>query len=151
PDGIWIDTTGCSHLFSGEEHMLTDLVARLTHSGIHARAAIADTTGAAHAFARFGRTTTVCVAAPGGGFDVLRELPVVALRIAPAIAATLRGLGIETIDELESVPRAPLARRFGQDVLLRLDQALGRQREPISPIDIPELLKVRRAFAEPIS
>jgi len=34
---------------------------------------------------------------------------------------------------------------------LRLDQALGRQREPISPIDIPELLKVRCTFPEPIS
>jgi protein ImuB len=83
--------------------------------------------------------------------DVLSALPVVALRIRPEIAATLRRLGIETIGELEALPRAPLARRFGQDVLLRLDQAFGRQREPIGPIEIPERVKVRRKFPEPIS
>lgn len=151
PDGIWIDTTGCSHLFLGEEQMLADLVARLRQSGIHARAAVADTTGAAHAFARFSAATPVYVASSDKGFNVLRALPVMALRIKPEIAGTLRRLGIETIGELESLPRAPLARRFGQDVLLRLDQAFGGQQEPISPIDIPELLKVRRTFLEPIS
>src|SRR5262249_1139409 len=31
------------------------------------------------------------------------------------------------------------------------DQAFGRQREPISPIEVPELVKVRRRFPEPIS
>lgn len=152
PDGIWIDTTGCSHLFAGEEGLLADLVARLAIGHIQARAAIADTTGAAHAFARFGGVANPIYVAPaGGGLDVLSALPVVALRIRPEIAATLRRLGIETIGELEALPRAPLARRFGQDVLLRLDQAFGRQREPISPIDIPELPKVRRKFPEPIS
>jgi hypothetical protein len=84
------------------------------------------------------------VAAFGGAIDVLRSLPVLALHIRPEPAATLRRLGIETIGELESLPRAPLAKRFGPDVLLRLDQTFGRQREPIGPIDIPELPKVRR-------
>jgi protein ImuB len=151
PDGIWIDTTGCSHLFAGEEEMLADLVARLAIGHIRARAAIADTTGAAHAFARLGGANPIYVAPSGGGLDVLRALPVMALRIRPESAATLRRLGIETIGELEALPRAPLARRFGQDVLLRLDQAFGGQREPISPIEIPELVKVRRRFPEPTS
>ena len=57
PDGIWIDVTGCAHLFGGEAALLTDLVGRLAAQRFAARAAIADTPGAAHAVARFsGRT-----------------------------------------------------------------------------------------------
>ena len=51
-DGIWIDTTGCAHLHGGEAAMLGDLIARLGRSGIGARAAMADTPGAAWALAR---------------------------------------------------------------------------------------------------
>ena len=54
PDGLVIDVTGAAHLHGGEDAMLTGMVARLAASGITARAAIADSWGAAHAFARYG-------------------------------------------------------------------------------------------------
>ena len=41
PDGIWIDATGAAHLFGGETRMLRDIVRRLAHAGIAARAALA--------------------------------------------------------------------------------------------------------------
>ncbi len=53
PDGLVIDTTGTDDLHGGEEMMLKGLIDRLAGAGIAARAAIADTWGAAHAFARF--------------------------------------------------------------------------------------------------
>jgi protein ImuB len=40
--------------------------------------------------------------------------------------------------------------RFGPEVARRLDQAFGRVSEPITPVVPPELIRVRRAFAEPI-
>ncbi len=54
PDGVWIDATGAAHLAGGEAALLADLVARLRQAGFAARAAIADTPGAAHAVARYG-------------------------------------------------------------------------------------------------
>jgi protein ImuB len=53
PDGVWIDATGAAHLVGGEAALLADLVERLRRAGFAARAAIADTPGAAHAMARY--------------------------------------------------------------------------------------------------
>ena len=51
-DGLVIDATGAAHLHGGETAMLADMVERLRAAGIAARAAMADTWGAAHALAR---------------------------------------------------------------------------------------------------
>jgi protein ImuB len=48
-------------------------------------------------------------------------------------------------------PRAPLAARFGVDFVRRLDQAVGRDDEPITPrLPIPPYVAERR-FADPIA
>jgi hypothetical protein len=51
-DGLWLDITGCAHLFGGERTLLDDLGDRLEGFRFATRAAIADTPGAAWAAAR---------------------------------------------------------------------------------------------------
>ena len=51
---LWLDVTGCAHLFGGEAALREDLLARLRRQGLAAAAAIADTPGAAWAVARYG-------------------------------------------------------------------------------------------------
>jgi len=147
PDGVWIDATGCAHLFGGEAGMLADLTDRLTRAGIDARAAVADTPGAAHAMARYGRHGVV---PRGATAQALAPLPVAALRLAPETAAALRRLGLERVGALAAAPRAPLARRFGPGLLTRLDQALGRAPEPLTPVLSPEIVQHRLGFLEPL-
>ncbi len=53
-DGLFLDITGCAHLFGGEESLLADLANRLRRFGLHPRLAVADTAGAAWAVARYG-------------------------------------------------------------------------------------------------
>ena len=53
-DGLFLDITGCAHLFGGEERLLADLSTRLSAFGLFPRMAIADTAGAAWAVARHG-------------------------------------------------------------------------------------------------
>ncbi len=149
PDGIVIDSTGADHLHGGEAAMLEALVGRLVMSGVTARAAIADTWGAAHALARYAEGP-VFIAPPGAG-SVLSPLPLEALRLPPAISAGLRDLGFSRIGDLLGQPRAPLTRRFGPELCRRLDQALGDSAEPIEPVRPDDLIEVRRAFAEPIA
>ena len=149
PDGLVIDTTGADHLHGGEAAMLAAIVQRLAAFGVEARAAIADTWGAAHAAARFLRRR-ISVIAPGESEVILRMLPLAALRLEPGTVAGLRTLGFETTGDLMSQPRAPLALRFGPEIGRRLDQALGRLAEPIDPVRSPELVEVRRVFGEPI-
>ena len=57
--------------------------------------------------------------------DVLGSLPVEALRLDALIVESLRDVGIERIAQLATKPRGSLQTRFGSEVLLRLDQALG--------------------------
>jgi protein ImuB len=150
PDGIVIDTTGADHLHGGEAAMLDGLVGRLAMSGVSARAAVADTWGAAYALARFGTEVTM-IAAPGHEHSVISALPIEALRLPAGMPAALRVLGFERIGDLIAQPRGPLALRFGPELGRRLDQALGRAAEPMEPIRPAELTEVRRALPEPIS
>lgn len=148
-DGVWIDATGAAHLHGGEAAMLARLLTRLKQDGIAARTAMADTPGAAYAVARYGRPPCAIIP-PGGSVAAIAGLPIAALRLDGEIAAGLRRLGFDTIGALDATPRAPLARRFGAAVLLRLDQATGRIAEPITPIIPPDTPTRRLAFAEPL-
>lgn len=150
PDGIAIDSTGADHLQGGEAAMLDALVGRLALSGVAARAAIADSWGAAHALARYAADPTR-LAAPGATLPLLSPLPLEALRLPPAIAAGLRDLGFARIADLIGQPRAPLTRRFGPELCRRLDQALGESAEPLAPVRPAEMIEARRSFAEPIA
>ena len=130
PDGLLLDITGCAHLFGGEAALLSQVLREIGALGLHVRAAIGDSAALAGAVARFGSGGVI---APGAGRAALAPLPVVALRLEADVVAALNKLGLRQIGALMEAPRAPLLRRFGPDLLRRLDQALGAQGDPISP------------------
>ncbi len=147
PDGILMDVTGCDHLFGGEGALLDDLVARLRGFGISARAVSAATPGAAWALARFGEAP-IFVLPAGEEERALKNLPVSALRLSPNISEGLHRLGLKRIGDLYGRPRAPITARFGPEIARRLDEALGRASEPISP-EMPLVpFRARLLFAE---
>ncbi|SNS94196.1 Y-family DNA polymerase [Tropicimonas sediminicola] len=90
------------------------------------------------------------IAAPGQTRTALGPLPVAALRLPPEVVAQLGRLGLRRIDELAGQPRAALSRRFGKELVLRLDQALGLVPEPVSPAKPPDHFAVRLTLPEPI-
>ncbi|MCL6709044.1 DNA polymerase Y family protein [Pseudomonas sp. R2.Fl] len=146
-DGLMLDITGCAHLFGGEARMLEDVLARLRHMGIEAKGAISSTPGLSSALARFGGMR---IAGSEEAGAALAPLPVACLRLDPDTVAVLARMGLKQVGDLMALPRAPLSRRFGAGVLLRLDQALGHAPEPISPRRPLALLSVERSLAEPI-
>ena len=152
--GLLLDVTGCTHLFgegeAGERALLADLVTRLARRDLSCRAAMADTAGAAWALARFAECQADLFCPSRGQRDALGSLPVEGLRLDAPILETLLKLGLRRIGDLYPMPRAPLARRFGDRLLNRLDQALGTLAEPIEPRRIPPAFRTRLAFAEPI-
>lgn len=129
-DGLFLDITGCSHLFGGEDAMLRDVLARLFQMGFDVRGSISSTPGLSSAISRFGRGGVI---ARENMAAALRALPVHALRLDEKTVASLLKLGLKRVANLLSMPRAPLARRFGAQMLMRLDQALGTNEEAISP------------------
>lgn len=146
-DGVFLDLTGGAPLFGGETALLADLVARLARQGFTTQAAVAGTPGAAWALARFAPGTVVASATERAA---LAGLPIEALRLTPETVATLRQLGLDTVGALYDLSRAALARRFGEGLCRRLDQALGRIFEPISPWHEVPPWRERRDFAEPL-
>ncbi len=142
-----LDITGVSHLFGGEERMLSTLIGRLRAIGYSTEGAIADTVGAAWAIAHFDPGRIV----PEAELEAsLADLPVNALRLSEAQVAGLNQMGLKTIGQLAGRDRKALQARFGATLILRLDQALGGIEERVTPrIPIAEHHAERR-FAEPI-
>lgn len=152
-DGLWLEVSGVPHLFGGEQALLADLGRRLARLGFSPRLALAETLGGAHALARYGRPSLII---PDGEIAAaLAPLPVEALRLEPEITGLLRRLGLKRIGQLYELPRASLERRFhskdtAEAVLLRLDQALGRRREPHVPLLPSPDFVARLPFPEPL-
>jgi protein ImuB len=149
PDGLIIDATGASHLHGGEDAMLADMISRLEAVSIAARAAVADTRGAAHALARFAARPSLVVPERESA-DRIKPLPIAALRLAQDTVDDLRRLGFERISDLLATPRAPLTLRFGPELGRRIDQATGQTGEPIEPVRPPDIVETQQLFAEPI-
>ncbi|WP_368074278.1 DNA polymerase Y family protein [Octadecabacter sp. SW4] len=126
--------------------MRDDLHARLERAGLTVASAITETRGAAHALARHGGGNIL----EGELIERMGRLPVSALRIDSKTAEALARMGLNRISDLITQPRAPLARRFGQGLVMRLDQALGVQPEPVAPAAAIPHFGVRMTLPEPI-
>lgn len=148
-DGLWLDLDGVSHLFGGERRMCARILRFCARLGFSARIAVAGTTGAAHALARFGGQR-ICLCPSGGEARAIASLAPAALRLDEASLAAARRFGIGNIAELMGMARGPLARRLGRNLLDRLDQALGSADEPFDPIIPATPPRATLRFLEPI-
>jgi protein ImuB len=145
PDGLLLDVTGEAHLFGGEHPLVAEIASRVAWLRFSTRLAIAPTTGAAWAIARFG-LRPMSMLAEDGLQNALAPLPVAALRLPAHTLDTLGEVGIEHIGHLFHLPREHLLARYGEDLLLRLDQAIGGLPEHLEPLHPTEPLTVRRVF-----
>ncbi|MEZ5913584.1 MAG: DNA polymerase Y family protein [Paracoccaceae bacterium] len=148
PASLMLDVSGCAHLFGGEAALVAEAEAEAGSFGLTLRLGLGDTPGAAWALAR--HRAGPAIAPPGQGRAALAGLPVSALRLPPDTARSLERLGLATVGDLAALPRAVLARRFGQGLTRRLDQAFGEETEPVGPMAEPPRFAVRLGFPEPI-
>ncbi len=149
--GLWIDVTGCAHLFGGEQALAADVVRRMAEAGYAAHAAIADTPGAAWAWARYRPGDATPVLPSEETRPALAALPVSALRLPAPTAEALGAVGLRRIGDLLPIAREELAERFGMDLLRRLDHALDREAEPLAPRRPTPAYSARLVFPEPIA
>jgi len=141
PDCLLIDLTGCERLFGGIESVARRVTESLRRMHIQAKVAVAPTIGAAWALTYGAAGDTGVHEQPSYGF-----LPIASLRLAPSTVATLHHLGVETIGQLLVLDRPSLLTRFGPDVLLRIDQLLGRAPEMLRPLEYRTLIRAKMEF-----
>ena len=148
PDGLLLDLSGCAPTWGGEGRLVEAAMKHLQRLGFNARIATGPTFGCAWAIARFGDRNASIVEID----DVrtaLAPMPIAALRVDSKTIEQLAHVGIERVSQLLDMPRATLPSRFGETLLLRLDQALGHAIETIEPIRPVPPPRVERVFDGP--
>jgi len=154
PDCLLLDATGVGD----EEEFAENAVDALERRGCRVMSALADTIGAAWGVARYGmlkRPATggsrVWIVPFGKQVEVLRPLPVEALRLAEGIVSTLHELNVFRVDQLLALPRSGLVSRFGVELLSCIDRAFGALPEMLKPERIVEPLEATWDFEYPIA
>lgn len=148
PDVLILNVTGCAHLWGGELRYIQDISRRLKNRGYDVRVTMADTIGAAWAIAHYREGSPIVET--GCQIDALLALPPPALRLESNVTELLIKLGLRQIRQFINMPRAALKRRFGAELILRMDQALGEEEEPIQPVLPVEAFRERLPCLEPI-
>lgn len=148
PDGLLLDVSGCERVFGGEARLLRQARGDLAGLGFQSRAAVAPTFACAWALSRFGDGEAIIVE-PGGQRGAIAPLPVEALRLSAETTAELAEIGIVRIAHLLELPRSTLPARFGEELLRRLDRALGQAIETIEPVRPIPPPAVERCFDGP--
>lgn len=146
PDGLLIDVTGCERAFGGEGLLRTKVIQEFGDLALRSRVAIAPTFAGAWAMARYADSGIVA------GSELraaLAPLPLEALRVEPDVRNALAEVGVERIEHLMALPRSMLPARFGEELPLRLSQAMGEAIETITPVRWTEPVRVSRAFDGP--
>ncbi len=146
PDGLLLDSTGCTDLFGGEEDFVAGVLAPLRRGGMTVRAVLASIPDAAAALARAGRDSLILQ--PGQDQAAIAHLPLSVLRLDCAPA--LYRLGLQRVDDLLNQPRAPLTRRFGRELLDMLDGLRGERLRPMRLIRPPPEFIEAGDFIEPV-
>jgi protein ImuB len=149
PDGLILDASGCTHLWGGDQNYIKDIAQKLSARGYDVRVVIADTMGLAWGVARFGENHQVI--SSDNHSNVLMTLPPEALRLEAEVIERLHKLGLHYVRQLIKIPRASLRRRFGQGIIIRINQALGTQMETIVPVVPAEPYQERLPCFEPIA
>ncbi|MEL7485351.1 MAG: DNA polymerase Y family protein, partial [Planctomycetota bacterium] len=149
PDGLLLDVTGCARVFGSERVLVELVVAAFAGLGVGCRVVIAPTFAGGWALARFGKEDAGVVGDVGALRELLEPLPIAGLGADDATVAALGELGIVRIGDVLELPRSCLPARFGEELLLRLDRALGRALETIDPVRVQEAITEHVAFDGP--
>lgn len=161
PECLLLDITGSSHLFGGESKLAEKTVEDFRGLGYAVRIGIADGVGAAWAVAHSldlghgsrqrGPSLPFAIVAAGKNRDTVPELSVDVLRLTPDVVQLLRQFDLRRIRQLMDLPRGQVVARFGQETILRLDQALGDIPEIVVPERHVEPVRAVWTFEEPVS
>ncbi|MDP2115388.1 MAG: DNA polymerase Y family protein, partial [Bacteroidota bacterium] len=148
PDGLILDISGCPHLWGGELPYIQSITARCRKGGYDVRTAIADTIGAAWALAHYGKNEMIIES--GRQAEAISPLPPAALRLDNSTLQRMKNLGFRQIRQFIDIPRLNLRRRFGEAMLIRLEQALGVIPEPLKAVQPAPVYLERLPCLEPI-
>jgi protein ImuB len=147
-DGLFLDITGCAHLFGGEAGMMTAVCDGLTRQGFIVSGAIAGTPVAARALTRHAHGRIVM---SGAEAAAVAPLSIATLGVDEKIVRGLNRAGLKSIGDVALRAPAEITARFGAAFTATLQQALGLTDAPISPRKPAPDYVVEKRFADPVA
>ncbi len=148
PGCVLLDIAGCERAFRGERRIVRLVAEAMRRMRLHARIGVAPTYACARAVAMFAPEAATIVA-DGAVRAALEHLPLRAIDPEPEAERALMELGVERLGQLFDLPRASLPGRFGAELLMRMDRALGAAIETIDPVREPDPPRAARLFEGP--
>lgn len=128
PFGLLLEVAGSLKLFSGLAPIMKQLEHGAVQMGLTMSAACAPSAEGARIMARGGIPAFVLTQQQLAA--AISCLPVEALDCGEETLAGLQAIGAGNLGDLLALPRAGLARRFGEELLDSLDRALGMKPDP---------------------
>jgi len=141
PHTVLLEVQASLRYFGGPASLRERLHAALAPLGHRLHTVSAATPLGASLLARVHRELDC--AEPAATRSALARAPVWLLGPGRAHWEALEGMGLRTLADLGTVPRAGLARRFGEAVLDELDRAMGTRPDPREPLTLPPALDTR--------
>ncbi len=138
---ILLEIQGSLSLFQGLNALCGQVEESLRELGYRVCSAVAPFPEAASLLAR-GRTGSR-ITDPAAIPKALGGLPVTVLEPDEKTAAALGSVGVSLISDLMILPQQGLRRRFGQNLVNRLESALGRRSDPRRPWRRPSRFRAR--------
>jgi protein ImuB len=154
PRALLLEVGGCLRLFGGLDALLERLETLLDERGHRYRVALAPTPEAAGllvrsslagAWRRYWQPQAGRIDA-AAFMACLGRLPVAALALDARRRRQLRDAGLKRLDDLLALPPAALGRRFGQDLLQRLERIRGSRPDPRPTIVPPARFRGSLSF-----
>jgi len=147
PNAIVAEIGTSLRLFGGLPQLVERLESGTQTLGYANRLGIAPTPGAALLLARAGISRPVDdrLRLP----DALGPLPLALLDVADVTRNTLREAGVTTFAQAAALPRDGLARRFGHEIVDRIDRALARTPDPRASFVPPPVFSGRLDLPAP--
>ena len=140
-DTVLLEVQASLRYFGGFERLRQALFAALAPLGHRLRMASAATAGAAAILARV-EPSPHCADLAATRL-ALAAAPVWLLGPGREHWEALQGMGLRTLGDLQSLPRAGLARRFGEAMLVELDCAFGHRHDPREALALPPTFESR--------
>jgi protein ImuB len=149
PDIVLLEISGSLNLFGGLERIIERVRAGIQEFGYTMKLALSPTALASSWFARSGQK--VLIEDPERFKDEILALPASVLNCDEKVSAMLKAIGVETVGDLLTLPRAGLARRFGKPILDELDRALGNSPDPRAYFFLPDAFFREIEMPAPVS
>ena len=145
---LLLEIGGSLRFFGGLDALAGRIRSEATALGFDAVVAIAPTPRGAQWLACAGLEPTI--EDPATLRHHLDRLPVDYLETGPGTQDAFRRIGVRTLGEVTRLPRAGVARRFGQDLLDRIDRAYGLLPDPQAPFAPPARFHAGLALPSPV-